>query len=417
MADTDYSTNPTDEQRRQLLQEALTRAGRQADFENIVELLSPPPDLTRLFTPGAMRGIRVGVIGAGLAGLAAAYELRKLGADITIFEARKDRIGGRVYTFYFDRSGEYFGEFGPTRIPVSHETSWHYINLFHLDTEALSGPNPNNFIYAHNTRIRRDPRSQNVTDYLYPLYDLTETERNTPWNVLSDYAENTVMNQLTPEQRTDILKIQPEYTPEYAAATRLSNRQTYEMLGLSQGVVNLLSAVDPFGFAGLNISYDDTMNTSYSLDFLNTYRITGGMIRLPLAFYSSLTDNDPLEIDFPSYFLGKVDIRFGQPVNGISRAKAGGGVELRYQNLRGTELTEDFDYVICAIPFSTLREVQIRPLFRNEKMQAIREYNYMDAMKTNFLCKKRFWEEDRDYGRMNGGISFTDLPIQSIFYP
>ncbi|MFV0242613.1 MAG: flavin monoamine oxidase family protein, partial [Lacrimispora sphenoides] len=30
---------------------------------------------------------------------------------------------------------------------------------------------------------------------------------------------------------------------------------------------------------------------------------------------------------------------------------------------------------------------------------------------------KRFWEQDTDYGRMVGGFSQTDLPIQSIFYP
>jgi monoamine oxidase len=76
-----------------------------------------------------------------------------------------------------------------------------------------------------------------------------------------------------------------------------------------------------------------------------------------------------------------------------------------------------FDYVICAIPFSTLREIEIKPFFSNQKMQAIRELNYVDAQKSLFLCSKRFWEEDREYGRMNGGISFTDLIIQTIIYP
>ena len=51
------------------------------------------------------------------------------------------------------------------------------------------------------------------------------------------------------------------------------------------------------------------------------------------------------------------------------------------------------------------------------KMQAIRELNYIDAQKTAFLCRKRFWEENAPYGNVNGGISFTDLPIQSVVYP
>src|SRR4051812_2207727 len=41
---------------------------------------------------------RVVVIGAGLAGLAAAYELSRAGADVTVLEAR-NRVGGRVLSF------------------------------------------------------------------------------------------------------------------------------------------------------------------------------------------------------------------------------------------------------------------------------------------------------------------------------
>lgn len=62
----------------------------------------------RLFLLGAAAGLgarrasarpgqRVAVIGAGMAGLAAARALRDGGADVTVYEAR-DRIGGRVWT-------------------------------------------------------------------------------------------------------------------------------------------------------------------------------------------------------------------------------------------------------------------------------------------------------------------------------
>src|SRR3984893_8716246 len=43
------------------------------------------------------------VIGAGLAGLCTAYELKKLGYTVSVYEARH-RVGGRAYSFPFARN-------------------------------------------------------------------------------------------------------------------------------------------------------------------------------------------------------------------------------------------------------------------------------------------------------------------------
>jgi monoamine oxidase len=56
------------------------------------------------------------VLGAGMAGLVAAYELQCLGHQVSIIEAA-DRVGGRVRTHRFE-SGQY-GELGAMRIPGS----------------------------------------------------------------------------------------------------------------------------------------------------------------------------------------------------------------------------------------------------------------------------------------------------------
>jgi len=418
MVNQDYdSINPTTEKRHRQLLEALDRNGRAEDFENIVKLLSPPPDIFQFAPLRALTNVKIGIIGAGLAGLCAAHELRKLGAEIAIYDAEKERIGGRVFTYYFDRSKQYYGEFGSSCIPVSHETAWHYIDLFQLNTESLPSLRYNNFIYANGARLRQDQTGENITDQLYPYYELTEKERNTPWNKIAHFAANTMLNGLSPQLRTEILQILPEYSEEYAAITRLSNRRVFELLGLSQGAIDLLSAVDPFIGSILNVSHDKLLSSSYSLDFMNQYCIREGMVQLPYAFYDSLMSDDPLEFEPPSYFLGKVDFRFGQAVTGISENLHTGQVDLRSRNPKGAESSEGFDYVICAIPFSTLREVSMSPFFSNRKLQAIKELNYIDAQKTISLCKKRFWEEDTDSGNMNGGISVTDLPIQSILYP
>ena len=408
--------NPTNEQRHEMIRNSLKTAGRPEDYEYIIKLLSPPADITNYASPGEMKGVKIGVIGGGLAGLSAAFELRKLGADITILEANENRIGGRVYTYYFDPEGKYYNEFGAHRIPVTHETTWHYINLLGLNTLPLSVRKRNNFLYVHNTRLRT---SDSIEQMLYPLYDLTPQERSTPWPELDDYAFLYLMLQLPPEIRSELIQILPEYSPEYLTLTNYSVRQTLENLGLSQGAISLISGVSPGTGALLNVSYDEITHEEYTLDYRNIYTIEGGIVNLPYAFVQSLlTDNPTQYQNIPAAQLGTVKYQPGQTVIGIYQSPYNNQVILTHRNVRNLRRTTDvFDYVVCAIPYSTLREVEIKPYFSNLKMQAILEFNYINSQKTLFMCNKRFWEQDTDYGRMVGGFSQTDLPIQSIFYP
>ncbi len=408
--------NPTYEQRHEMIKNSLETAGRPEDYEYITRLLSPPPDITNYAQPGELKGVKIGVIGGGLAGLSAAFELRKLGADITILDSNDRRIGGRVYTYYFDSAGKYYNEFGAQRVPVTHETTWHYINLFGLNTRPLSVRRRNNFLYVHNTRLRT---SDSIEQMLYPLYDLTPQERNTPWAELNDYAFLYLMMQLPPNIRSQLIQILPEYSQEYLPLANYSVRQTLENLGLSQGAISLISGVDPGTGALIDISYAENVHEEYTLDYRNTYNIEGGMVNLPYAFVQSFYSDKLPQYEFiPASQLGTVTYRPGQTVTGIYELQNSNQITLTHRNVRDLNRSSDtFDYVICAIPFSTLREVDIKPRFSNPKMQAISEFNYTNSQKTSFLCKERFWEQDADYGRMVGGFSQTDLPIQYIFYP
>src|SRR5438067_385635 len=64
------------------------------------------------------------ILGGGLAGLAAGYELKKAGHRITILEARKFP-GGRVQTLRDFADGQY-AEAGATSFPPSHEFTYGY---------------------------------------------------------------------------------------------------------------------------------------------------------------------------------------------------------------------------------------------------------------------------------------------------
>ncbi|ADL07105.1 flavin monoamine oxidase family protein [Thermosediminibacter oceani] len=411
--------NPTDEERYGLLRYSLERVGRLEDFDNILKVLGPPPDITTIASPGEFRGVKVGIIGGGLAGLSAAFELRKLGFDITVFEALEDRIGGRIYTYYFDEEKKYYGELGAMRFPVSHETTWHYINLFKLPTRPFVQTNENAFIYVKGVRVRNDAEGRNVMERIYPKFDLNGWERRTPWEDLIFYALETPLLRMLQEVRPETVDVRPIYSPAIVYWDYFDVRRVMEEAGLSQDAIYLLGSLSPAVGSFLYNGYIEFLTEVYPAVFNFLYEIIGGMARLPLAFYESLTSPNPKEYPgIPDRHLGRVTWRRGTWVDGIFRHGEDGRVTLRYKTRYTRDcLQEDFDYVVCAIPFSTLRIVKIDPPFRNRKMQAIKEVNYIEAQKTLFLCKFRFWELGGPGERIVGGASYTDLPIQQIRYP
>ncbi|MCX7749300.1 MAG: FAD-dependent oxidoreductase [Clostridia bacterium] len=412
--------NPGDFDRYMLEQYALNQRGRPEDFEYIKRLMSPPADITTIVSPGSLKGIRVGIIGAGLAGLSAAFELRKTGADITLFEAEESRVGGRVYTYYFDKETPLYGELGSMRIPVSHETVWHYINLFKLPTRPFIQFNENTFIYLKNTRVRNDAQGKNVMMNIYPKYQLKDWERVTPWQQLVYYGLESPLLCADAIKRSELLQVKPIYNPYILYWDFQSNRRIMERSLLSQGGINLISSMAPLPGENLYNSYIDIAQANYPANLSFLYEIPGGTSRLPYAFYYSLKNNYPMN-DYPHipvHLLGKVIMMHGNWITGIHREPAAGKVTLKFSNKENKrDRFEVFDYVVCAIPFSTLRNVDINPLFSSLKMQAIKEVNYIDSMKSLMFCSKRFWEEGGPDEQIIGGGSLTDLPITSLWYP
>jgi monoamine oxidase len=73
---------------------------------------------------------KVIVIGAGLSGLVAAYELSKLNFDVTVIEAQ-ERPGGRVLTLRSFSEG-LWADAGAARIPDDHDLTLRYVKEFSL---------------------------------------------------------------------------------------------------------------------------------------------------------------------------------------------------------------------------------------------------------------------------------------------
>src|SRR5437763_3682552 len=76
------------------------------------------------------------ILGAGMAGLAAGYELSQAGHDVTILEARL-RAGGRVHTLREPFSDGLYAEAGAARIPDDHALTLKYVKLFDVPLEPM----------------------------------------------------------------------------------------------------------------------------------------------------------------------------------------------------------------------------------------------------------------------------------------
>lgn len=89
------------------------------------------PDLPHTFNRTTPQQKRVIVVGAGFAGLSCAHELKSMGYDVVVVEAR-DRLGGRVVSYKDFLAGK-TAEGGGEYIGLNHPHWWAYKTLFHLD--------------------------------------------------------------------------------------------------------------------------------------------------------------------------------------------------------------------------------------------------------------------------------------------
>src|SRR5262245_40696095 len=94
---------------------------------------------------------RVVVLGAGLAGLVAAYELKQQGHDVIVLEAQ-NRVGGRILTCRDFAPGLY-AEFGAMRIPRSHDLTLKYCTKFNLPMKPFVMGNPKGLVHICGQRM------------------------------------------------------------------------------------------------------------------------------------------------------------------------------------------------------------------------------------------------------------------------
>jgi monoamine oxidase len=137
--------------RRRFLTRVAATGGASLAYEAMTALgLLAAPSQTSFNLAGRISGVRVVILGAGLSGMTAAYELGKAGFDCRVLEARA-RPGGRVFTVRRGTASEETGTWqtsalddglyfnaGPMRISHHHHTTLAYADFDGYIAELLS---------------------------------------------------------------------------------------------------------------------------------------------------------------------------------------------------------------------------------------------------------------------------------------
>lgn len=106
------------------------------------------------------------IIGAGMSGLVAAYELSQVGHEVIILEAR-NRTGGRVNTLYSPFTDGQFTESGASRIPSNHDLTLNYTTHFGLSLEPFYATSADYFSLV-NTQVQRINASDHINQPPWP---------------------------------------------------------------------------------------------------------------------------------------------------------------------------------------------------------------------------------------------------------
>ena len=346
---------------------------------------------------GSGKGVKVVVLGAGIGGLVSAYELKKLGYDVTLLEAR-ERPGGRNWTGrngtkvkFVDgttqtihwEEGNY-QNLGPARLPSTHWTMLGYCRELGVPMEVEINT-------TRSSLLQNDKANGGVA---VPQRKAINDTRGHVSELLNKcLAQGALDTELTKEDRERMTAFLKVYGPlDKTGAYVGSDRAGYKTPpGAGMQVPVVETPMDMHML--LDESFWNGMLYEEQWDWQATMmQPVGGMDRIPYAFAKSL---------------GPV-VQYSSPVTEIR--KTAKGVSVSYTH-GGAKKNIEAVYCIIALPFSMLKKIpnDLSPDFK----KVVDDCTMAGAYKVAWESR-RFWEQDYN---IYGGLSFVAQGPSPIWYP
>jgi monoamine oxidase len=354
----------------------------------------------------APKGASVLVLGAGIAGMVAAYELRNAGYQVQVLEYNA-RAGGRNWTLRGgDRYTELGGETqecrfdpelyinpGPWRLPYHHTGMLSYCKRLGVALEPFVQINHNAYLHSRKGFDGKPQRLRTVmADYDGHVSEL----------LAKATRSHALDAEVSAEDRAlllDSLRSKGALDKNYRY---VKGNDSSERRGFERDPGGGLSARPVFSDP---VALGDILKSGVwaALSFGEMYDMqttmfqpVGGMGQVGQAFGRELK---PL-------------IRYNAKVVEIHQDDHGVSVTFEDTSAGAARQTATADWCVCTIPLSILGQIPMN--VGGPMTKAIASVPYCTGLKVGLQFKRRFWEEDE---QIYGGITYTDLPIGQISYP